>query len=92
MCENGCLNNDNCAADQTCEKASGKDVGTCQNNAPAGPTEQEFCDKILACDPNGTMEECSMAYAGTNDECHQCMVDNNCGNILDGACDVACGL
>lgn len=92
ICENGCLTNDNCAADQTCEKLGGEDVGTCQNNAPGGPTEAEFCEKLLTCDMTGTMEQCSIFYTGTNEACHQCIVDGNCGDINGGSCDAACGL
>jgi hypothetical protein len=92
MCENGCLSNANCLPNQICEKQPGIDVGTCQNMAAEGPTEQEFCDKLLACDPAGTMEQCSMFYAGTNETCHQCIVDGNCGDINLGSCGDACGL
>ncbi|MCA9636291.1 MAG: hypothetical protein KC420_09730 [Myxococcales bacterium] len=91
-CQNGCLSNDNCAADQTCEKAAGEDVGSCQNMGGAGPTEAEFCEKLLVCDPAGTMEQCSMVYKGTNETCHQCIVDGNCGDINNGSCDAQCGI
>ena len=94
LCENGCLTNDNCAADQTCIKEDGDDVGSCQNNdpdPPDGPTEAEFCEKLLVCDMSGTMEQCSLVYTGTNVDCHQCIVDGNCGDIIDGTCDAACG-
>lgn len=94
VCENGCLSNDNCAADQECVKEEGEDVGSCQNTGGSGtegPTLEEFCDKALACDPTGTMEQCEMIYNATIAECHQCWVDSNCGDILDGVCDQACG-
>jgi len=91
-CQNGCLSNDNCTSEQVCEKAGGMNVGSCQNTGSDGPTEEEFCTKLLACDPSGTAEECSQAYAGTNEACHQCIVDANCGDILDGSCDEDCGL
>lgn len=90
-CENGCLSNDNCAADQVCEKAPGEDVGSCQNTGSSGPTEAEFCSKLLTCDPSGTMAQCSMVYAGTNATCHKCIVDGNCGDINGGSCNAACG-
>jgi len=92
ICENGCLSNANCLSDQTCEKDSGQDVGSCQNKAGDGPTEEEFCDKLLTCDPSGTEAQCSMVYAATNQTCHECIVDGNCGDINDGSCDSACGL
>ena len=91
LCENGCLNNDNCAADQTCVKEPSEDVGTCQNNGGAGPTEAEFCKKVLVCDPSGTMEMCAMIYAGTVETCHQCFIDSNCGDINSGSCNTLCG-
>jgi hypothetical protein len=28
----------------------------------------------------------------TNEGCHTCVVDGNCGDINNGACDAACGL
>ena len=92
ICENGCLSNDNCAADQTCEKPPNEDVGTCQNNAAGGPTEAELCEKLLTCDMSGTMEQCSLFYTATNQACHQCIIDGNCGDINGGSCDAACGL
>jgi len=92
MCTNGCLSNANCAADQTCEKVGGANEGTCQNVGGGGPTEAEFCEKLLVCDPSGTMEQCSTIYKGTNEGCHTCVVDGNCGDINNGSCDAACGL
>ncbi|MEZ4380534.1 MAG: hypothetical protein R3A79_04255 [Nannocystaceae bacterium] len=91
-CENGCLSNDNCTSEQTCEKAAGEDVGTCQNTAPDGPTLDEFCMKLLTCDPSGTMDQCTTIYNGTNEGCHNCIVDGNCGDINDGSCDASCGV
>lgn len=91
-CQNGCLSNDNCASDQTCEKADGEDVGTCQNVGPGGPTLEEFCMKLLTCDPTGTMEQCTTVYNGTNETCHQCIIDGNCGDINGGSCDMDCGI
>lgn len=39
------------------------------------------------------MEQCATIYAATNEACHQCIVDNNCGDINNnGACDAACGV
>ncbi len=94
LCENGCLSNANCASDQECIKEGGEDVGSCQNTdttSAEGPSLEEFCDKALACDPSGTMDQCEMLYNVTIAECHQCWIDSNCGDILDGACDQACG-
>jgi len=92
ICTNGCLSNANCAADQTCEKAGGANEGTCQNVGGSGPTEAEFCDKLLTCDPAGTMAQCSTLYKATNEGCHNCIVDGNCGDIINnGSCDAACG-
>ena len=92
QCENGCLSNDNCTSEQVCEKAEGMDVGTCQTTASGGPTVDEVCTKLLACDETGTMEQCSQFYDGTNEECHQCIVDSNCGDIIfELVCDEACG-
>jgi hypothetical protein len=91
-CENGCLSNDNCTSEQTCEKAEGEDVGTCQNMGSAGPTLDEFCMKLLTCDPSGTMDQCTTFYNGTNEGCHQCIMDGNCGDINDGSCDSSCGI
>lgn len=94
ICENGCLSNINCADDQTCQIPAGEPVGSCANNGGGGPGLEAFCEKLLTCDPSGTMAICEMFYAGTNDGCHQCILDENCGDINDfeGACDDACGL
>lgn len=90
-CQPGCLSNTNCADNQVCEKAAGADVGTCQNvTSPVGC--EAFCEKLLACDPSGTQAECDQVCAMVNDACKQCILDNNCTGIMDGACDVACDL
>jgi hypothetical protein len=93
LCENGCLNNANCAGDQVCEKDSGQNVGTCQNTGGSGPTEQEFCDKWNACDPDGDLPiTCEMIYAASSVACHECIIENNCNDIaFDDVCDEACG-
>lgn len=95
-CVNGCLSNDNCTSEQTCEKESGEEVGTCQNVGAGGPSLEDFCSKLLTCDPSGTMEICETFYNGTNEDCHNCVVDGNCGDIngdIDGgSCDAACGI
>lgn len=91
-CQNGCLSNDNCTSEQTCEKAAGEDVGSCQNTGPGGPSLDEVCMKLLTCDQSGTMDQCTTFYNATNEGCHQCIVDGNCGDINDGSCDSSCGL
>lgn len=93
QCENGCLSNDNCTSEQVCDKADGENVGSCQNteDTGSGPTEEEFCDKLLTCDMTGTMEQCSLIYTGTNEGCHQCIIDGNCGDVNNGSCDADCG-
>ena len=94
-CENGCLSNINCAADQTCEIPTGEAVGSCANNGGGGGVDvADFCEKLLTCDPSGTMAQCETVHTATNDGCHQCILDENCGDINDfeGACDDACGL
>lgn len=92
ICTNGCLSNDNCTSEQSCEKGAGEDVGSCQNVGPGGPTLEVFCMKLLTCDPAGTMDQCTTVYNGTNEMCHQCIVDGNCGDVNGGSCDMACGI
>lgn len=93
VCEGGCLSNQNCADDQSCEIPSGASEGVCVNQGSA-VTEEDFCEKFLSCQPSATAELCGMVYATTNGECHQCFLAENCGDIsdFDGACDAACGL
>ena len=67
-------------------------MGSCQNVGPGGPSEEEFCMKLLTCDPMGTMDQCTTVYNGTNEMCHQCIVDGNCGDVNGGSCDAACGV
>jgi hypothetical protein len=98
ICENGCLNNNNCAGDQVCEKDSGENVGTCQNTTDPTttggdvPSEAEFCEKLLSCDAMNEidMEICSAIYAGTSSACQICIMDNTCGDFNTGACDEPC--
>ncbi len=92
ICTNGCLSNDNCTSEQTCEKGAGEDVGSCQNVGPGGPSLEEFCMKLLTCDMSGTMDQCTTVYNATNEGCHQCIVDGNCGDVNGGSCDMACGI
>jgi len=91
-CSNGCLSNSNCSGDQTCSIPSGESVGACENNqtTPDGPTEQAFCEKLTACQ---VPDNCSQAFAASSVECRECIVEENCTDILDfdGACDSACG-
>ncbi len=88
ICENGCLSNTNCADEQTCEKAAGEDVGSCQMPME-GIDCADVCSKLQACDPSTTQEMCDQFCAGTNQECQQCVLDDNCP-ILN--CDAQCGL
>jgi hypothetical protein len=50
-CLSGCLSNENCAFDQTCDKVPGDNVGTCQNEGSGGGAEALDCpnDESSAC-------------------------------------------
>jgi|SRR5690606_2576703 len=92
-CTNGCLNNDNCASDQTCVKNAGENVGTCQNNMTnMGASAEEVCSKLMACEPTTTQAMCDQFYAGTNATCHDCVANENCPALnFDNACATECG-
>lgn len=88
-CTAGCLSNTNCASNQTCEKASGADVGSCQNMATStdcGPV----CDRVLACDNSITRPMCVQFCAGFNEACKKCILAANCTDT--DACNDACDL
>lgn len=88
-CVNGCLNNANCASDQTCIKAAGENAGTCQNN-PGNTSCEDVCDRVLACDPSTPRQFCAEQCVGFNEECKTCLVDVNC--IEADTCWDACGI
>ena len=90
-CQNGCLSNDNCAGDQTCIKAAGEDVGSCQNNTttPTGPTVEEFTTKCLACGLDTvTADQCAQIYNAVSEACRTCIVASNCND--ETACEADC--
>lgn len=100
ICTDGCLSNTNCADDQECIKADGENKGSCQkkvgggsssssssSSGGGGATQDAFCEKAQACDTSITDAQCAQLYAATNDACHECVVDSNCG----AGCDTVCG-
>ncbi len=95
ICENGCLSNDNCAGDQTCQKEAGENEGTCQNvvaegeGEPEGVSLADFCTKVKACNPATTDALCEQMYNGVNEACRQCIVNANCSD--ENACQAECG-
>ena len=89
MCTNGCLNDMNCASNQTCNIPSGQSVGACENVGSA-VTKEQVCNKLQACDPaNYEQALCDQLYAGTNATCHECIANANCAD--SEACNSACG-
>ena len=91
ICEEGCLSDLNCADNQVCDTDPGYCTNTGTPPTPEGISQEEFCDKLLVCDPSGTPAQCETIYAATNAGCHQCIVDENCGDINAGSCNDACG-
>jgi hypothetical protein len=45
ICQNGCLSDDNCAANQTCAKEGGENIGSCQNTTTTAPGKD--CDAFV---------------------------------------------
>lgn len=88
-CQNGCLNDSNCASNQTCSKEAAANTGTCQNNAIEISCD-DVCDRVLACDPVTPRNVCMQDCGGFNDECKTCLMDVNCNESSD--CWEACGL
>lgn len=72
-CETGCGSDNNCAANQTCVKESGEDVGSCQNTSTPTPTKD--CDgwqeKCVAC--GETAANCTAACKVITSECIECV-------------------
>ncbi len=83
-CESGCLSNLNCTTDQTCVKASGQNVGTCQGTTPT-------CDPACSGDTphclGTTCVEClNPSHCGNDETC----TGNVCVPVSTG-CIPACG-
>ncbi len=90
ICENGCLSNNNCAADQTCDKTSGATVGNCVNKAPTTTTTcADLCKKGKACEPTLDVARCEGACTGLAEACKACLVSKAC-SAPSSACDAEC--
>lgn len=89
ICANGCLANTNCGDDQTCVKEGSNNVGACKNttNTATGPTLEQFCAKADACSSGWSAAQCKQVYDGTNEACHTCVVNANCGGDCNADCD-----
>lgn len=89
-CVDGCLSNENCAEDQRCVKADGKQIGSCQaeikrpaseprgdreSSRPAGFTTCGEGSDAATCQPG---QYCDNAYFSLCDE--GCLSDLNCGD------------
>jgi hypothetical protein len=80
-CETGCGSDNNCAANQSCVKDSGEDVGSCQN---ASTPETKDCagyqEKCTTC--GETAANCEASCKVITSECIDC-VKNTSGCQLD---------
>ena len=96
ICADGCLADNNCASNQTCDKSGGGNVGTCQNTGGnnGGTSLEAFCDKIMACDSSVSSAMCEQVYNGVNETCRSCVAGENCPALNDfdnPACARECG-
>lgn len=89
-CETGCLSDDNCASNQTCDKSSGGSVGACLNTAPATTTScADLCKKAKACSPQLDTAQCEGGCIGLTEDCKACVVRQPCTASRD-ACKSVC--
>ncbi len=92
-CSNGCLSNNNCASDQTCQKPGSEDVGICENNV-TGPVSScgngvcEAGESSTTCAPDcQATAVCGNGVCEVGENSSSCAVDcqtSTCGN---GVCD-----
>jgi hypothetical protein len=95
-CNNGCLSNDNCAADQRCVKSDDEDRGTCQNSKRPtdDPREPNNRNGLTLCGTNdGVRTTCELGYFCADPGaalCEPgCLSDANCG--YEQGCEKAPG-
>ncbi|HVZ36678.1 MAG TPA: hypothetical protein VG963_29820, partial [Polyangiaceae bacterium] len=79
LCSNGCLSDDNCASNQSCDKQAGENVGTCQTHGTADKDCPAYVRKCVAC--GGDNDECQRQCDVANAECTSCVVSQS-GCIL----------
>lgn len=85
-CTPGCLSDENCAADQTCVKASQQSVGTCEaiGTAPCD-AEPGFTGCMgICCQPGQFCMNPSLQFCAVG-----CLSEENCA--ADQACDLSTG-
>lgn len=89
-CQDGCLSDNNCAGNQTCDKSGGSNTGTCLNVAPATTTScADLCKKAKACNPQLDTAQCEGGCVGFTEECKACVIRQTCNAPRD-ACKAEC--
>jgi hypothetical protein len=87
ICINGCLTDNNCNSNQSCQDINpNTSVGTCRNRPMMATKDCDaFCMKAFACqDPEAIfcMDQC----IGLSAECVTCVVASNCGAGCESMC------
>lgn len=89
-CQAGCLSDNNCAGNQTCDKSGGTNTGSCVNVAPATTTTcADLCKKAKACNPQLDTAQCEGGCVGFTEECKACVIRQTCNASRD-ACKAEC--
>lgn len=81
-CSDGCLSNENCADDQRCVKADGKQVGSCQAEIKK-PASNPRGDKSTGLQQGFTQ-------CGEGEDQATCQPGQYCSNAYFGLCDNGC--
>lgn len=107
ICDNGCLSNGNCAADQECAIPAGESVGACQNKGASSPDgggqSAELarclaaCEKGASCgyylpgDVVGCKDGCDKVSDVVRKALADCVATNGCGANLPSCYNASCG-
>lgn len=85
LCSPGCGSDDNCAGNQTCQKDSGQDIGSCQG-AAATKDCTAYVKKCTTCGESSS--DCTKSCDVITADCISCVV-NTSGCSLD-SCKSLC--
>lgn len=86
-CVPGCGSDDNCAANQTCQKNSGQNVGSCQAAATPAPAKDcpAFIKKCTTCGDSAS--NCTAACEVVTAECISCVMETSgCSDSCKALC------
>jgi hypothetical protein len=86
-CEPGCTSDNNCTSNQTCAKAGGEQVGSCQNTGGGGKDCSAFVSLCTSCGQSEA--DCQGGCAIQSNECVACYIDDGTCNA-GASCAMIC--